>query len=59
MRYKTKTSLRFEPLDFNHIETYTPIPINMNCTIREEDEEFITHEHDTSLIELSNYLLDE
>ena len=44
-RYGTKDSLRVEPLALNHIETYAPSPINMNCAIREEDEGYITHDH--------------
>ena len=58
-RYGTKSSLKAKPLSLNHIETYTPNPIKMNCTIQEEDEECISHEDDTSLAEVPDYLLDE
>lgn len=53
--YGTKDSIK----TLNHMETYTPSPVNMNCTIHEEDEGCITHEHATLLIEVSDYLLDE
>lgn len=43
----------------NHIETYTPSPLNMNCTIHEEDEECTTHEHATLLTKVPDYLSDE
>ena len=33
IRYGTKSFIRVETLDLNHIETYTPSPINMKCTI--------------------------
>lgn len=58
-RYGTKASIKAKPLALNHIETYNPSPININCTIHEEDEECTTHEHATLLIEGHDYLLDE
>ena len=58
-RYGTKFSIRVETLALNHIETHTPSPININCTIHEGDEECITYQHDTILIEVLYYLLDE
>ena len=50
-RYRTKT--------LDHIETYSPSPINMNFTIHDEDEENTIHEHTTPLVEALDYLLDE
>ena len=58
-RYGTKDSIRVEPLALNHIETYTPSPINMNFFIHEIDDKGIMHEPITSLIEVLDYLLDE
>lgn len=58
-RYGTKASIKVEPLALNHIENYTPSPINMNCTIHEEDEECITNEHANFLTEVCNHLLDD
>ena len=58
-RYGTKASIKAEPLALDHIETYTPSPINMNCTIRDEDEEDAIHEHTTPLAEVPEYLIDE
>ena len=58
-RYGTKASIKVEPLALDHIEAYTPNPINMNCTIHHEDDEDTINEHTTPLIEVPNYLLDE
>lgn len=54
-----KSSIRVEPLALNHIENYTPSPINTNCLIHEIDDESIAHEPTTSLIEVLAYILDE
>ena len=37
-RYRTQDSLTTKPLSLNHIKTYNLIPININYTIREEEE---------------------
>ena len=58
-RYRKKASIKTKPLALNHIETYTPRPINMNCTIHDKDDECMTHELATLLIEVPNYILDE
>ena len=46
-RYFTKTSIRVEPLALNHLETYTPSPINMSCRTHKEDEGYTSHEYTT------------
>lgn len=58
-RYATKASIRAKPLAIDHMETYTPSPINMNCSIHKIDDKGLTHEPATSLTEVSGYLLDE
>ena len=58
-RYGTKESIEVEPLALDHIETYTPSPISMNCTTHDEDEEDTIHEHTTPLVEVLDYFLDE
>lgn len=55
-RYGTKDSIWADSLALNHIETYTPIPMNMNCKIHEVDNKGMTHELATSLTEVPNYL---
>ena len=58
-RYGAWSSLRVEPLPLQHIETYTPSPINMNCTTREEDEGNTFHEPTTCLAKVLDFILDE
>lgn len=57
--YGTRPSIRAQPLALNHIETYTPSPINMYCKIHEVDDNNIVHKPTTSLAEVSDYLLDD
>ena len=59
IRYGSKASIRVEPLTLNHINTYTPSLVNMNCTIHEIDYDSMTHEPTTSLAKVLDYLLDE
>ena len=58
-RYQTKSSIRVEHLSLNHMEMYTPSPININCTIFDEGEEYTSHKHTTPLVEVPDYILDE
>ena len=58
-RYGTEASIKVEPLALHHIEPYTPNLINMNCTILEIDENDTANEPTTSLVEITNFLLDE
>lgn len=36
IRYGMKVTIRVEPIANDHIEPYTPSPINMNSTLHEE-----------------------
>lgn len=46
-RYGTKVTIRVELAATDHIEPYTPSPINMNCTLNEEKEEILVREPTT------------
>ena len=56
-RYGTKASIRSEPLALCHIEPYIPSPVNVNYTAQDEKQDI--SEHDTSLVNIPDYLLDE
>ena len=57
--YGTKISIKAKNLALDHIETYTPSPINVDYIAHKEDEGYVAHEHTTPLEDVHDYLLDE
>lgn len=55
----TKFTIKVEPIAKDHIEPYTPSPINMNCTLHNDKTIVSVREITTQLEQFLDCLLDE